>query len=56
MSAYPLKDVIKFWEVGKLTQEQMIGQILLLLQGLQQRLDELERRERRGARGNNPLK
>ncbi len=51
MSAYPLEKVIQLWKAGKLTPEQAIGQILLLLQGLQKRLDELERRERRGARG-----
>jgi len=45
MSAYPLEDVIHRWDVGKLTQEQVIGQILLLLQGLDERLGELERRE-----------
>ncbi len=45
MSAHPLGKVIELWEVGKLTEEQVIGQILLLLQGLQKRLDELESRE-----------
>ncbi len=45
MSAYPLSKVIELWKAGKLTEEQAIGQILLLLQGLQKRLDELERRE-----------
>ena len=45
MSAYELKDVIHRWDVGKLTQEQVIGQILLLLQGLHEWLGELERRE-----------
>ena len=48
MSAHPLETVIKYWEVGKLTQEQVIGQILLLLLGLQQQIYELERR---GAEG-----
>ncbi len=45
MSAHPLKDVIKLWEVEKLTQEQVIGQILLLLQEIHERLGELERRQ-----------
>jgi hypothetical protein len=45
MSAHPLNKVIELWRAGKLTEEQAIGQMLLLLQGLQKRLDELERRE-----------
>ncbi len=45
MSAHPLKDVIKLWEVEKLTQEQVIGQILLLLQEIHKRLGDLERRQ-----------
>ncbi len=56
MSAYPLKDVIKLWGAEKLTQEQAIGQILLLLQGLQKRLDELERRESERRRGDEGVK
>jgi hypothetical protein len=45
MSAYPIKEIIKLWKAGKITQEQAIGQILLLLQEAQKRLDELENRE-----------
>ena len=45
MSAYSLEKVIHLWDVGKLTQEQVIGQILMLLQELHERLGELERRE-----------
>jgi len=52
VSAYELKDVIHLWDVGKLTEEQAIGQSLLLLQGLQERMEELERRElERGREG-----
>jgi hypothetical protein len=52
MSAYKLKDVIHLWNVGKLTEEQVIGQILMLLLGVYERLGELERREsERGRRG-----
>ena len=45
MSAYELKDVIHLWDVGKLTEEQVIGQILMLLKELHERLGELERRK-----------
>ncbi len=52
MSAYKLEKVIHLWDVGKLTQEQAIGQILLLLKELHERLGELERREvERGREG-----
>jgi len=51
MSAYPLEEVIHRWDVGKLTQEQAIGQSLLLLQGLQERLEEVERRLKEVERG-----
>ena len=55
MSAYELKDVIRLWEIGKLTTEQAIGQILLLIQERDKRLQELERRVaalRRALNGN----
>ncbi len=52
VSAYKLEKVIHLWDVGKLTQEQAIGQILLLLKELHERLGELERREvERGREG-----
>jgi hypothetical protein len=44
MSAYELDEVIRLWDVGKLTTEQAIGQILLLIQKRDERLRELERR------------
>ena len=44
MSAYGLDEVIQRWKVGKLTVEQAIGQILLLIQERDERLQELEGR------------
>ncbi len=44
MSAYELEDVIQKWDVGKLTTEQAIGQILQLIQERDKRLQELEGR------------
>ena len=44
MSTYGLEDVIHKWKVGKLTVEQAIGQILLLIQERDERLQELEGR------------
>jgi len=44
MSAYGLDEVILKWKVGKLTVEQAIGQILLLIQERDERLQELEGR------------
>ena len=51
MSAYPLEEVILRYKTNKLTEEQAIGQCLLLLQGLQERLEEVERRLREVERG-----
>ena len=51
MSAYPLEEVILRYKTAKLTEEQAIGQCLLLLQGLQERLEEVERRLREVERG-----
>lgn len=44
MSAYELDEVIRLWRVGKLTTEQAIGQILLLIKERDERLQELEGR------------
>ncbi len=44
MSAYELETVLNMWDVGKLTMEQVIGQILQLIVERDQRLQELERR------------
>lgn len=43
MSTYGLAEVIQRWRQGTLTTEQAIGQILLLLQIVEERLRELER-------------
>jgi chromosome segregation ATPase len=44
MGTYGLDGVIKAWEQEQLTTEQAIGQILLLLQELQERIRSLEQR------------
>ncbi len=43
MGTYGLDGVISAWKTGKLTTEQAVGQILLLLQDLEVRVQELER-------------
>ena len=43
MGTYGLQEVIRRWERGKLTTEQAIGQIPLLLLELERRVRELER-------------
>jgi hypothetical protein len=44
MGTYPIETIIREWTKGNLTNEQAIGQILLLIQQLQDRLRELESR------------
>lgn len=44
MSTYGLEEVIRRWERDGLTVEQAIGQILLLLQVIEERLRDLERK------------
>ncbi len=44
MGTYGLEGVLRAWERGQLTTEQAIGQILLLLQELEERLHSLDRR------------
>ena len=44
MGTYGLEGVIRAWEQEQLTSEQAIGQILLLLQELEERLRNIERR------------
>ncbi len=44
MSTYGLDEVIQRWEREGLTVEQAVGQILLLLQIVEQRLRDLERK------------
>jgi hypothetical protein len=53
MGSYNLDELIVLWEREKLTTEQTIGQILLALQALSERLRELERRHWRRAREEN---
>jgi len=47
MSAYQLDDLIVKWKLAEVTPEQTIGQILLLLQALVERLEILERQIKR---------
>jgi len=47
MGTYGFEGVIRAWELGKLTTEQAIGQILLLLAELHERLSAVERRTNR---------
>ena len=44
MGAYKLEEVIRLWDLGKLTTEQAIGQILMLIKERDERLQELEGR------------
>lgn len=44
MGTYGLEGVIRAWEREELTTEQAIGQILLLLQELEERIHGIERR------------
>lgn len=44
MGTYSLEGVVRAWEQERLTTEQAIGQILLLLQELEERLRSTERR------------
>ena len=44
MGTYGLEGVIRAWELGQLTTEQAVGQILLLLQELEERLRSVEHR------------
>jgi len=45
MGTYPLEFIIREWGKGNLTIEQVLGQMLLLLQQLEARVRELERRQ-----------
>lgn len=48
MGMYPLEELIRKWGRGELSVEQAIGQILLHLQRLEQRVGTPEGRGRRG--------
>ena len=44
MGTYPVETIIREWTKGNLTNEQAIGQVLQLIQQLQDRLREIETR------------
>jgi hypothetical protein len=44
MGTYPIETIIREWSKGKLTNEQAMGQVLQLIQELQERLKEIENR------------
>ena len=46
MSHYKLDELVSLWNREKLSPEQMIGQILLLLVTIHQRLSRLEKQKR----------
>jgi hypothetical protein len=43
MSAYELETIVAKWEKGAITTEQTVGQILLHIQGLSQRIGNVEK-------------
>ncbi|MDY7041884.1 MAG: hypothetical protein SVX38_13585 [Chloroflexota bacterium] len=45
MGTYSLEFIIREWGKGSLTTEQVLGQVLLLIQQLETRVRELERRQ-----------
>jgi hypothetical protein len=51
MSNYNLDELIARWEHEKVTTEQVVGQVLLLLRSLAERVEELERWRRRQEKG-----
>jgi hypothetical protein len=56
MSSYSLDELITRWEQEKLTTEQVIGQMLLVLRSLTERVRELERWRRRQQKADNTTK
>ncbi len=46
MGTYGLEGVLRLWAAGKLSNEQAIGQMLQLMEVMEQRLGALERRQR----------
>jgi hypothetical protein len=44
MGTYSLEHIIQEWGKGKLTEEQVVGQILLIIQGIQKQLALVESR------------
>ncbi len=51
MSNYDLDELITRWEHEKVTTEQAVGQVLLILHSLAERVEELERWRRRQEKG-----
>ena len=51
MSNYNLDELIARWEHEKVTTEQVVGQVLLMLRTLVERIEELERWRRRQEKG-----
>jgi hypothetical protein len=47
VGTYNLDELVTLWEREKLTTEQIVGQILLVLRSLNERIRELERRRMR---------
>jgi hypothetical protein len=56
MGNYNLDELITLWEREKLTTEQVVGQILLVLRSLSHRIRELERRSWRQEQADGPDK
>ena len=56
MGSYSLDELITLWEREKLTTEQAVGQILLVLRSMSERVRELERRWWRQEQANNGTK
>ena len=44
MGTYSLDHIVQEWGKGKLTEEQVVGQILLIIQGIQKQLALVENR------------
>ena len=44
MGSYSMDEIMKRWQMGTITTEQAVGQILQLLQKLSQRVGNLEKR------------
>jgi hypothetical protein len=56
MGSYNLDELITLWERDKLTTEQAVGQILLMLRSLSQQIREMERRWWRQEQDNDTTK
>ena len=52
MNTYNISEIIKMWEHVELTVDQAIGQLMLHIQELTQRVNTLERRLEAGNRAN----